>query len=149
MTPRAYVTALRHAIAQIGAESDDLHTLCGRDDALVVVPHSIAQAQLPVSTVAVIGDQRIGGCGDRRRATVSIAAFADGDHGQDVAEAITALWRSLLTPNALEQHQLDGVLVRPADDVEDAFDLREVPTQLGRAQLTLSIAATVLDAVAP
>lgn len=149
MTPRAFVTALRHAIAAIGSDDADMRTICGRPDALVVVPHAIAQAQLPVSTVAVFGDQRIGGIGDRRRAVVTIAAFADGDQGQDVAESITALWRTLLTPTALEEHTLACVQVRAAEDVEDAFDLREVPTQLGRAQLTLSIAATVLDAVAP
>lgn len=146
---RSFVTALRHAIAAIGDESSAMRARCGRSDRLVVVAHAIGEAQLPVTALAVLGDQRIGGCGDRRRATVALAAFADGDDGQDIAEAITALWRDLVTPAALERHDLDGVIVRPAEDVEDAFDLREVPTQLGRAQLTLSIAATVLDAVSP
>lgn len=147
MTTRSFATALRYGIARIGGDSAEMRALCERPDALVVVAHAIAEAQLPVTAIAVLGDVRIGGIGDRRRATVALAAFADGDTGQDTAEAMTALWRDLLTPRALQAHGLDCVIVRGQDDVEDAFDLREAPTQLGRSQLTLSVAATVLDVV--
>lgn len=151
MATQSYATLLRTAVAAIGDASSAMQALCGRSSGTVVVGHTIAAADLPVSAMVVQGDQRIGGLGDRRRATVTLGAFADDvfvdgetdSYGQDTAESIIALWRDLLTPSALEAHGLVCVILSANDDIGDAFDEREVPTQLGRAQLSCSIAATV------
>lgn len=145
---QSYATLLRNAIAAIGDASGSMQSACGRSSGTVLLGHSISDANLPGTALVVQGDQRIGGLGDRRRATVSLMAFADdnpssGTYGQTIAESIIALWRDLLSPSALQAHGLVYVLVSASDDIGDAFDERDIPTQLGRAQLSCSIAATV------
>jgi hypothetical protein len=140
----AYATLLRHAIHAILSEDGDVQALCDRPDFLVVSPGALTEAQLPVYVVDVTGDARIGGIGDRRRARVLLAAFAEGGTGPDDAEALIQLARERVTVDALQRRGLEYVvLTAPSEEDGDAFDLRDVPVQLGRAQLVLDIAATV------
>lgn len=139
----SYASCLRHAIHELATASSALQSLFGRVDRLAVLSHAISLAELPIIAFQVVGDERVGGIGDRRRATVILASLAEGNDGPDVAEAAIAVLRELLTPTRLEAFGLGGVVLVPSEDDGDGFDVRDVPAQVGRAQLALSITATV------
>jgi hypothetical protein len=140
----SYATVLRRAIDDTLSDRADVQTACGRTDNLVVLASGISDRQLPVYVMDVVGDQRIGGLGDRRRARVLLAAIAQGNDARDVAEAMTALARQVITPNAREACGLQYVQVNPPSEEDgDPFDLSALPEQWGRSQLVLEVAATV------
>lgn len=117
------LTTLRRAIVTILSADATIRTLCGRTSGLVVLWDSIAAAKRPVIAYMTAASVRTGGAGHRRRVTVLLAAFAQGNTSQDLVEALTRRVREILTNPAFKAQGIDATVVstteRSTSEVED------------------------------
>lgn len=88
-----------------------LSTLIPRTDHRVIPQDEIVKAQLPVLTYDIVTHTTAGGTGDNRNMTVTLSAFAEGDHAKATTRAIIEVCETALTVAAFAAQNVDAAVM--------------------------------------
>jgi hypothetical protein len=137
---RTGIKTIANADGPVGT-AGTLMNLCNRSTLIMVDWRTIATATPPVLAIMVAVNPRIGGDGNKRRATVLVGAFAEGTGAQAKVENLVQRVKEILTPARFQAltPSMDCVVLDATDrDPGDDFATDE-PTHRASSHLDLVI----------